>query len=46
MALYVNSDEPLALYRYGFYYDVICKGQYVWKVEEMHRKYVRSTAIG
>ncbi|KND87123.1 Trichodiene oxygenase [Tolypocladium ophioglossoides CBS 100239] len=24
---------------YGFYYDAICGGQYVWKVEQMHQKY-------
>ncbi|KAI0911296.1 cytochrome P450 [Ustulina deusta] len=24
---------------YGFYYDAICKGQYIWKIEQMHAKY-------
>lgn len=24
---------------YEFYYDVICRGKYIFKVEEMHRTY-------
>lgn len=24
---------------YEFYYDVICRGRYTWKIEELHRKY-------
>jgi hypothetical protein len=24
---------------YEFYYDVICKGQYTWKIKELHGRY-------
>ena len=24
---------------YEFYYDLICKGQYTWKIKELHQKY-------
>ena len=24
---------------YHFYYDVVKGGQYIWKIEEMHKKY-------
>jgi cytochrome P450 len=28
-----------AIYRYQFYYDVVCRGQYIWVVRSMHAKY-------
>lgn len=30
---------------YEFYYDVILQGQYVWKIQEMHRKYGRIVRV-
>lgn len=24
---------------YEFYYDLICKGQYTWKIKELHQEY-------
>lgn len=24
---------------YECYYDVVCKGQYTWKIQELHRRY-------
>ena len=29
---------------YEFYYDVVCKGQYSWRIQEVHRIYGKSMA--
>lgn len=28
-----------ATYWYEFYYDLLCKGKYIFKIEEMHKRY-------
>jgi hypothetical protein len=34
-----NSFLTAATHLYPFYYDVICRGQYIWEVEKMHAQY-------
>ena len=33
------TDETAITSLYHFYYDVVKGGQYIWKIEEMHKKY-------
>ncbi|KAI1769313.1 cytochrome P450 [Hypoxylon sp. FL1150] len=37
---HIPGPKLAALSRaYEFYYDVVCRGMYIWKIEEMHKKY-------
>ena len=30
---------------YEFYYDVVLKGRYTWKIQELHKKYGANTCL-
>jgi hypothetical protein len=36
-----HADELLlgVTWLYSFYYDLVCKGRYIWEIEEMHKQY-------
>jgi hypothetical protein len=41
LAKFPGPKLAAATLLYEFYYDVICKGQYTWKIKELHQQYGR-----
>lgn len=39
LAKFPGPKIAAATLLYEFYYDIICKGQYTWKIKELHQKY-------
>jgi hypothetical protein len=39
IARYPGPKLAALTFWYEFYYDVLCKGRYTWKIQELHRKY-------
>jgi cytochrome P450 len=39
IAAFPGPKLAAATYWYEFYYDIVLGGKYIWKVQEMHRKY-------
>ena len=39
IARYPGPKIAALTFWYEFYYDVLCKGRYTWRIEELHRKY-------
>jgi hypothetical protein len=39
LAKFPGPNLAAATLLYEFYYDVICKGQYTWKIKELHGRY-------
>jgi hypothetical protein len=39
IARYPGPKLAALTFWYEFYYDVLCKGRYTWKIEQLHIKY-------
>lgn len=41
LARYPGPRLAALTFWYEFYYDVVCKGRYSWKIQELHERYGR-----